>query len=73
MSADISPLDKTLSAAIASIGGSDRDGQKKMAHAISEAIDSGNQLLVQAGTGTGKPLAYLIPALVSGEILRSRD
>ena len=67
MSAESSSLDKTLSAAVASIGGSDRDGQKKMAHAISEAINSGNHLLVQAGTGTGKSLAYLIPALVSGK------
>ncbi len=67
MTVDRSPLDKTLSAAVSSIGGSDRDGQKKMAYAISDAIKSGNHLLVQAGTGTGKSLAYLIPALVSGK------
>lgn len=67
MSTESSSLDKTLNAAVSSIGGSEREGQKKMAHAISEAIDSGNHLLVQAGTGTGKSLAYLIPALVSGK------
>ena len=62
-----SHLDKTLAAAVAAIGGSERDGQKKMATAITAAIESGDHLLVQAGTGTGKSLAYLIPALVSGK------
>ncbi|GAA5023389.1 ATP-dependent DNA helicase [Terrabacter aeriphilus] len=34
-----------------------------MAHAVAHAIDSGEHLLVQAGTGTGKSLAYLVPAV----------
>lgn len=34
-----------------------------MAHAVAEALDSGVDLLVEAGTGTGKTLAYLLPVL----------
>src|SRR5262245_59963073 len=34
-----------------------------MAEAVTEAMESGQHLLVQAGTGTGKSLAYLVPAL----------
>ena len=34
-----------------------------MAQAVADAVDSGEHLLVQAGTGTGKSLAYLVPAL----------
>lgn len=60
-------LTSTLKAAVESIGGSDRPGQVEMAEAIDEAISSGTHLLVQAGTGTGKSLAYLIPALASGK------
>jgi ATP-dependent DNA helicase DinG len=37
-----------------------------MAEAVAEAIDSGRHLVVQAGTGTGKSLGYLVPALASG-------
>ena len=60
-------LERTLAAAVSAIGGNERDGQLKMARAISDAIESGDHLLVQAGTGTGKSLAYLVPALVSGK------
>jgi ATP-dependent DNA helicase DinG len=42
-----------------------REGQRQMAHAVARAIDGGRHLVVQAGTGTGKTLAYLVPALVS--------
>jgi ATP-dependent DNA helicase DinG len=51
-----------LSAAVAGIGGAERPGQVTMAEAVARAIDSGEHLAVQAGTGTGKSLAYLIPA-----------
>lgn len=44
-----------------------RDEQLRMAHAVAEAIDSDESLVVEAGTGTGKTLAYLIPALLSGQ------
>ncbi|HSR49945.1 MAG TPA: ATP-dependent DNA helicase [Acidobacteriota bacterium] len=44
-----------------------RPGQLKMAQAVLDAIHYGNHLCVEAGTGTGKTLAYLIPALYSGK------
>lgn len=47
-------------------GGEVRDGQRDMAEAIGAAIESGRHLVVQAGTGTGKTLAYLVPAVVTG-------
>jgi len=56
-----------LDTAVESIGGSPREGQRNMALAVADAIESEAHLLVQAGTGTGKSLAYLIPALASGK------
>jgi ATP-dependent DNA helicase DinG len=47
-------------------GGDDRPGQRQMAEAVATAIRLRRHLIVQAGTGTGKSLAYLVPALVSG-------
>ena len=44
----------------------DRPGQRAMAAAVDQAIDSGRHLVVQAGTGTGKTMAYLVPAALSG-------
>jgi ATP-dependent DNA helicase DinG len=44
-----------------------RDGQRRMAHAVADALDDGGVLLVEAGTGTGKTLAYLVPAILSGQ------
>ena len=55
--------DAVLDAAVSGIGGSVREGQQQMAAAVSNAMDSGEHLLVQAGTGTGKSLGYLAPAL----------
>ena len=52
-----------LDAAVTALGGSRRDGQLAMARAVAEAIESGEHLAVQAGTGTGKSLAYLVPSL----------
>jgi len=43
-----------------------RDGQRLMAEAVASALDSGGILLAEAGTGTGKTLAYLVPAILSG-------
>jgi len=51
-----------LAAAVAGIGGAERPGQVTMANAVGRAIDIGEHLAVQAGTGTGKSLAYLVPA-----------
>ncbi|GLY33370.1 ATP-dependent DNA helicase [Kineosporia sp. NBRC 101731] len=52
-----------LSAAVAEIGGVPREGQVQMAEAVDEAINARKHLLVQAGTGTGKSLGYLVPAV----------
>ncbi|TDC03093.1 ATP-dependent DNA helicase [Actinomadura bangladeshensis] len=52
-----------LAAAVASIGGAERPGQVEMARAVEQAIDAGEHLAAQAGTGTGKSLAYLVPAI----------
>ncbi len=48
-------------------GGEARQGQLTMAGAVAAAIVSGRHLSVAAGTGTGKSLAYLVPAVLSGE------
>jgi ATP-dependent DNA helicase DinG len=53
-----------LAIAVAALGGSERSGQLEMAAAVAQAFDTGEHLVVQAGTGTGKSLAYLIPAIV---------
>jgi len=42
-----------------------RTGQSEMAGAVARAIEGGGVLLAQAGTGTGKTLAYLVPAILS--------
>jgi ATP-dependent DNA helicase DinG len=63
-------LDKVrsaLGAAVFAINGSPRDGQIEMAEAVANALSDRHHLLVQAGTGTGKSLAYLVPALVHGK------
>jgi ATP-dependent DNA helicase DinG len=57
---------KALDAAITAIGGKPRDGQIEMAEAVANALTDRHHLMVQAGTGTGKSLAYLVPALVHG-------
>lgn len=53
-----------LHAAVSAMGGQDRPGQREMAEAVAASIESGEHLLVQAGTGTGKSLAYLVPAML---------
>ena len=52
-----------LAAAVRGIGGAERPGQVTMAEAVWQAIETGEHLAVQAGTGTGKSLAYLVPAV----------
>jgi ATP-dependent DNA helicase DinG len=51
-----------LAAAVAGIGGAERPGQVAMTEAVERSIRLGEHLAVQAGTGTGKSLAYLVPA-----------
>lgn len=59
-------VDQLLEAAVAAVpGGEIRAGQQQMATAIAESMDTGVHLLAQAGTGTGKSLAYLTPALLA--------
>ncbi|GHH64317.1 ATP-dependent DNA helicase DinG [Streptosporangium violaceochromogenes] len=57
------PVRELLGAAVTAVGGAERPGQVKMAQAVEHAIRSGEHLAVQAGTGTGKSLAYLIPSI----------
>src|SRR5690606_21200956 len=52
-----------LAAAVKAIGGTERPGQVRMAEAVARAIATGEHLAAQAGTGTGKSLAYLVPAI----------
>ena len=47
-------------------GGEERPGQRRMAEAVGRSIAEARHLVVQAGTGTGKSLAYLVPAALSG-------
>jgi ATP-dependent DNA helicase DinG len=55
---------EVLAGAVAALGGEERPGQIQMAEAVARAMESGEHLLVQAGTGTGKSLGYLVPALL---------
>ncbi len=55
-----SPLSRALP------GWEDRGGQVAMAEAVERALQGEHHLFVEAGTGTGKTLAYLVPAVLSG-------
>jgi ATP-dependent DNA helicase DinG len=57
---------EALDAAVIAIGGAPREGQIEMAEAVANALTDRHHLMVQAGTGTGKSLAYIIPPLVHG-------
>jgi ATP-dependent DNA helicase DinG len=48
-------------------GGEHRPEQQEMCRAVAEAVATRTHLVVQAGTGTGKSLAYLVPAALSGK------
>ncbi|TML90714.1 MAG: ATP-dependent DNA helicase [Actinobacteria bacterium] len=67
---DVTPDDvaEALSRVTAALpgGGEDRPGQLQMAQAVARAIQEKRHLVVQAGTGTGKSLAYLIPCVLGG-------
>ncbi|MCC9193918.1 ATP-dependent DNA helicase [Arthrobacter sp. zg-Y916] len=52
-----------LDTAVDAMGGQNRAGQHDMARQVAESIETGKHLLVQAGTGTGKSLAYLVPLI----------
>ena len=61
---DHAPVREVLAAAVEALGGEERAGQVQMAEAVADALADRRHLLVQAGTGTGKSLAYLVPALL---------
>jgi ATP-dependent DNA helicase DinG len=71
--ADASSLTALVDAALADDGAiatamagfEPRDGQRRMANAVASVVESGGTLLAEAGTGTGKTLAYLIPTILS--------
>lgn len=56
-------VDHLLDVAVAALGGSPREGQRRMAREVADAVEKGEHLLVQAGTGTGKSLGYLVPSV----------
>ncbi|TMM39248.1 MAG: ATP-dependent DNA helicase [Actinobacteria bacterium] len=66
-------IEELLAAAVGAVpDGVARPGQQAMAAAVANAAETGEHLLVQAGTGTGKSLAYLAPALlVDGPVVVS--
>ncbi len=57
-------IDGLLARAVAALPGDDRPGQRAMARAVEAALRDDHHALIQAGTGTGKSLAYLVPAVV---------
>ena len=60
---DLPAVPELLASAVSALGGTERTGQVTMASAVAHALDTGEHLAVQAGTGTGKSLAYLVPAI----------
>jgi len=58
--ADDGPLSRAVD------GYEPREGQRAMAAAVADVIERGGTLIAEAGTGTGKTLAYLVPAILSG-------
>ena len=56
-------LDLLDTATAALTAAEERPGQREMAERIARALEDGQHLVVQAGTGTGKSLAYLTPAI----------
>lgn len=63
--ADVFADDGTLAQALPAF--ESRLAQREMAEAVAETLQDGGVLLVEAGTGTGKTLAYLVPAILSGQ------
>lgn len=61
--AEVQDVVALLDRAVERMGGQSRPGQHEMTRQVVESLDTGRHLLVQAGTGTGKSLAYLVPAI----------
>ncbi|WP_420846560.1 ATP-dependent DNA helicase [Nocardioides jishulii] len=60
-----SPVREVLAAAVEALGGKERTGQVEMAEAVARAMTEQQHLVIQAGTGTGKSLGYLVPSLLN--------
>jgi ATP-dependent DNA helicase DinG len=60
---ELPAVTELLATAVDALGGTQRPGQVQMAEAVAHAFATGEHLAVQAGTGTGKSLAYLVPAI----------
>ncbi len=61
----MSEVDDVLEKVIESIGGEHREGQHAMANAVAKTIQGHGHAIIQAGTGTGKSLGYLVPAAIA--------
>ena len=63
------PVAEALRAVVAALpgGGEARPGQVEMAEAVAAAVAGERHVVVQAGTGTGKSLGYLVPAVLAGK------
>lgn len=55
---------EVLESVIRRVGGETRDGQRQMVEEVDSAIETQEHRVIQAGTGTGKSLGYLVPAAV---------
>ncbi|WP_022868057.1 ATP-dependent DNA helicase [Schaalia vaccimaxillae] len=77
MSEDAQSLDemsgRVLSHTIEQMGGSLREGQQEMVAHIAQSIDERGHLMVQAGTGTGKSVGYLVPLLTHSALSGRRN
>ncbi len=54
-------------------GGEDREGQHLMVRSVAEGFSRREHRMIEAGTGVGKSLAYLVPAAMTGELITSRS
>jgi len=57
------PVLRLLDVVVTAMGGTEREGQHEMVRDVATTLEAGGSLLVQAGTGTGKSLGYLVPAI----------
>ncbi|MGA0857598.1 MAG: DEAD/DEAH box helicase, partial [Candidatus Nanopelagicales bacterium] len=64
MNVDRELLERSLEVVVDSMSGESRIGQTTMMNEIYEAFEESRHLMVQAGTGTGKSIAYLIPSIL---------
>lgn len=64
MSDVVTEVREVLASVVGALGGEEREGQGVMATAVAESFQNDRHLLAQAGTGTGKSLAYLVPAVL---------